>query len=253
RAQAIFKPLSGDVPSADSSATIARVELGRLLFFDTRVSADGTVSCARCHQPALYGTDALPTSIGAAHRTHPRNAPTVLNAAVQFVQHWRGDRTSVEDQATKALIAPPSYGNPTYESAMARLKAIAGYRALFTAAFPGEADAITPETWGQAIGAYVRTLVTPAPFDAFLAGNDTALAPSAEAGLHLFMQSGCATCHGGVGVGGAMYQKFGIVEPYWTATGSTTTDKGRAEVTGTDADVYMFKVPSLRNVAMTPP
>src|SRR5215831_17173515 len=88
QAQAIFKPLSGHLSSGDSSATIARVELGRLLFFDTRVSADGTVSCARCHQPTLYGTDGLPTSIGAAHRVNPRNAPTVLNAAVQFVQHW---------------------------------------------------------------------------------------------------------------------------------------------------------------------
>src|SRR5262245_11334884 len=169
-------------------ATPDEIRLGRMLFFETRASADGTVSCARCHQPTLYGTDALPTSIGAAHRVHPRNAPTVLNAAVQFVQHWRGDRTSVEDQATKALIAPPSYGNPTYETAMARLRAIAGYRQLFTRAFPRETNTITQETWGQAIGAYVRTLITPAPFDAYLAGDEAALPASAQDGLRLFMQ-----------------------------------------------------------------
>lgn len=253
RAQAIFKALPREGATPDTPITAARVELGRLLFFDTRVSVDGTVSCARCHQPALYGTDGLPTSIGATHRVHPRHAPTVLNAALQFVQHWRGDRTSVEDQATKALIAPPSYGNPSYESAMARLKAIPAYRALFARAFPGAADPLTAEHWGQAIGAYVRTLATPSPFDAFLGGDERALSPSAQAGLRAFIDVGCAACHSGVGVGGAMYQKFGLVEPYWMATGSATVDKGRVEVTQDPADTYVFKVPGLRNVAMTPP
>jgi len=253
QAQAVFKRVSKSTPARHDAITDARVQLGRLLFFETRVSVDGTVSCARCHQPALYGTDALSTSIGATHRVHPRHAPTVLNAALQFVQHWRGDRTSVEDQATQALIAPPSYGNPSYESAMAKLKAISRYRTLFGQAFPDTADPITPEHWGQAIGAYVRTLVTPSPFDAFLGGDDHALSPAAQAGLRTFMRIGCATCHNGVGIGGAMYQKFGIVEEYWQATGSTTIDKGRIDVTRDPADAYVFKVPSLRNVAMTPP
>jgi len=253
QAQAIFKPLPRDMASPDSPLTPAQVKLGRMLYFETRASVDGTVSCARCHQPALFGTDALPKAIGAEHRPNPRNAPTVLNAATQFVQHWRGDRTSVEDQATKALVAPPSFGNPTYESAMTKLKAIPGYPALFAQAFPGQADPVTADNWGKVIGAYMRTLVTPSPFDAFLAGDDRALSPAAQAGLRTFIQVGCVGCHNGVGVGGGMYQKFGLVEDYWKATGSTSIDKGRFDVTQVPADMYVFKVPTLRNVAMTPP
>jgi cytochrome c peroxidase len=245
--------LPADLSTAETPATADRVELGRLLFFEPRVSTDGAVSCARCHQPALYGADGLPRSIGAEHRTHPRHAQTVLNAATQFVQHWRGDRTSVEDQAVKALIAPPAYGNPSFEAAMARLKAIAGYAPLFARAFPREDTPITQDNWGKAIGAYVRTLLTPAPFDAFLAGDDAALTASAKSGLRTFIEVGCASCHNGVGIGGSMYQKFGVTEDYWRATGSTAIDKGRFDVTQDPGDLYVFKVASLRNVAMTPP
>jgi cytochrome c peroxidase len=177
----------------------------------------------------------------------------VFNAAVQFVQHWRGDRTSVEDHAVKALIAPPAYGNPNFASAMAKLRAIPAYTPLFAQAFPRDQDPITPDNWGKAIGAYVRTLVTPAPFDAFLQGDERALTTAAQTGLRTFIQVGCATCHNGVGIGGAMYQKFGVTEDYWRATGSTTVDKGRFDVTQDPTDLYVFKVASLRNVAMTPP
>jgi len=253
QAAALFKPLPADMGTPESPVTPERVRLGRLLFFDPRISVDGAVSCARCHQPALYGTDALPRSIGAEHRTHPRHAQTVLNAAVQFVQHWRGDRTSVEDQAVKALTAPPAYGNPTFASAMAKINAIPGYASLFARAFPHEDAPITPENWGKAIGAYVRTLVTPAPFDAFLRGEDGALTTEAQKGLATFIQVGCATCHNGVGIGGSMYQKFGVTEDYWRATGATMVDKGRFDVTQDPADLYVFKVASLRNVALTPP
>ena len=202
RAGSLFKPLPADMGTPESPVTRERVHLGRLLFFDPRISTDGTVSCARCHQPALYGTDALPRSIGAEHRTHPRHAQTVLNAAVQFVQHWRGDRTSVEDQAVKALTAPPAHGNPSFASAMAKLKAIPGYAPLFAVAFPREDTQITPDNWGKAIGAYMRTLVTTAPFDAFLRGDEGALTTAAQTGLRAFIEVGCATCHNGVGVGG---------------------------------------------------
>lgn len=253
QAAAIFKPLPRDLGTSENPVTPERVELGRLLYFEPRASVDGTVSCATCHQPAMYGTDALPRSIGAGHRTHPRHAPTTLNAALQFVQHWRGDRTSVEDQAMKALTAPPAYGNPSFASAMAKLKAIDGYPALFARAFPAEADPITPDNWGKAVGAYMRTLVTPAPFDAFLKGDDSALSAAAQAGLRAFMEVGCASCHGGAGVGGGMYQKFGITGEYWKATNSATIDNGRFDVTQAPNDMYVFKVPSLRNVAMTPP
>jgi len=253
QALSLFRPLVIDPSSASDALASRRVGLGKLLYFEPRVSADGTVSCARCHQPALYGTDALPRSIGAGQRLHPRHAPTVLNAAIQFVQHWRGDRNSVEDQAMQALIAPPSYGNLNYESAIAKIRAIPAYTSLFAQAFPGPADPITPEHWGQAIGAYVRTLVTPAPFDRFLAGDDAAVSTSAQKGLRAFMQIGCAGCHNGPGIGGTMYQKFGLREDYWTATASRTIDKGRFDVTKDPADMYVFKVPMLRNVAVTAP
>ncbi len=253
QARALFKPLPTVMESPENPVTPEKVALGRLLFFETRVSLDGTVGCVRCHQPFLYGTDALPKAIGALGRLNPRNAPTVLNAALQFVEHWRGDRTSVEDQATQALVGPPSFGNPDYASAMTKLKAIPGYPDLFAKAFPNEKEPVTQENWGKAIGAFERTLVTPSALDAYLAGDAQALSPAQEAGLREFVQTGCPACHNGVGVGGGMFQKFGLLEDYWKATGSTEIDKGRFDVTHNQADQYVFKVPSLRNVTMTPP
>ena len=253
QAQAIFKPLPADMGTAEFPVTPARVTLGRALFFDPRISLDGTVSCARCHQPSLYGTDALPTSVGVKDRANPRNAPTVLNAAEEFVAHWRGDRKNVEDQATKALIGPPSFGQPDFATAMAKIEAIEGYPAMFKQAFPNEKNPITAENWGKAIGAYERMLVTPAPFDAYLKGDAKALSPTAISGMQKFISTGCASCHNGVGVGGGMYQKFGLAEEYWKETGSKKIDTGRFDVTKNPADMYVFKVPSLRNVAMTAP
>jgi cytochrome c peroxidase len=253
QARAAFKALPRNMGTAEYPVTSERVKLGRLLFFDPRISLDGTVSCSRCHQPALYGTDGLAKSIGVKDRENPRNAPTVLNAALQFAAHWRGDRTNVEDQATQALVGPPSFGEPDYLSAMAKIKAIPDYGGLFAKAFPGDKDPINSGNWGRAIGAFERTLVTPSPFDAFLAGDIHALSAPARAGLREFIDAGCAACHNGVGVGGGMYQKFGMMEDYWKETHSRAIDKGRFDVTGNPADMYVFKVPSLRNVAMTPP
>lgn len=253
QARAAFKPLPKVMASPDNPVTPDKVALGRMLFFEPRVSVDGTVSCSRCHLPGLYATDGLPKPIGAEHRVNPRNAPTVFNAALQFAEHWRGDRKSVEDQAMQALIGPPSFGDPNYDAAMAKLKAIDGYRKLFAKAFPGEAEPVTPQNWGKAIGAFERTLVTPSPFDAYLGGDEKALSAQAKAGLRDFMQIGCSGCHNGVGVGGGMFRKFGVVEEYWKATGSQNPDKGRFDVTHDDADLYVFKVPVLRNVARTPP
>ncbi len=253
QARSAFKPLPKTIPAPDNPLTPEKITLGRMLFFEPRVSVDGTVSCSRCHQPGLYSTDALPKPIGALHRENPRNAPVIFNAALQIAEHWRGDRKSVEDQAMQALIGPPSFGNPSYEVAMAKLKAIPGYPELFARAFPDGKEPVTPENWAKAIGAYERTLVTPAPFDAYLEGNERALTAEAQAGLREFMQVGCAGCHNGAGVGGGMFQKFGLVADYWKETGSPIPDKGRFDVTHKDADLYVFKVPILRNVARTPP
>lgn len=253
QAQRLFQPLPKEMGTDEYPVMPERVDLGRKLFFDPRFSLDGTVSCAKCHQPSLYGTDALSKSIGVKSLNNPRNAPTVLNAALQMASHWRGDRKNVEDQATKALIGPPSFGQPDFATAIAKIKTISEYAPLFQKAFPKEKDPITAENWGLAIGAYERTLVTPAPFDAYLRGDAKAISPMAQAGLRKFISTGCTTCHNGVGVGGGLYQKFGVMEDYWKATGSKEPDKGRFDVTNNPSDMYVFKVPSLRNVAMTPP
>jgi len=253
KARQLFKPLPGSMATQEFPTTAAQVELGRQLFFDPRLSLDGTVSCATCHRPALYGTDALAKSIGIEHRPNARNAPTVLNAALQFKAHWIGDRANVEEQAMKSLTGHASFGNPDPATVIKKIKALPGYEAEFKQAFPNDPEAVKPENWGKAIGAYERTLVTPAPFDAYLNGDTNALTPQAQNGLKLFIDHGCVSCHNGVGVGGASFQKFGVFEDYWQQTGSQAIDDGRFTATKEAADKYIFKVPSLRNVAMTPP
>lgn len=259
RAQGIFKPLPASAETADRPLTPARVELGRLLFFETRVSSDGKQSCAQCHQPMFYGTDALAESVGNQGKRIPRNVPTVFNTALQFTQHYGGNRVDVEEQAVKALPSGLAYGNVDLASAEQLLRAIPGYRALFEKAFPGQEEPVTAENWGLAIGAYERTLLTPAPFDDYLKGNTAAIDSKAKSGLEKFMSFGCAGCHSDVVLGGQMFQKFGITQNYWELTGSTEKellkgrDKGRFHDTKDEADAYMFKVQQLRNVAVTPP
>jgi cytochrome c peroxidase len=252
-ARSLFAPLPKDMATPQRSVTPALVELGRALFFDPRMSVDGTASCARCHQAALYGGDALAKSHGHHDKLNARNAPTVLNAALQFKQHWTGNREDVEDQATKALTGAASFGNPNFEAPMARLKAIAGYQPLFRAAFPGDENPVTAANWGLAIGAYERTLVSRSRFDDFLGGKVEALSATERAGLRTFIDTGCIACHNGVGVGGGDFRKFGVVEDYWKATASQEIDEGRAADTKKSEDKFLFKVPSLRNVAMTGP
>jgi cytochrome c peroxidase len=252
KARQLFKPLPHDMAAVENPTSPARVALGRKLFFDPRLSVDGTVSCQTCHRPGLYGTDALPKSIGAEHRLNARNAPTVLNTALQFKAHWIGDRANVEDQATKSLTGHTSFGNPDTAAVVRKLKAL-GYATEFAKAFPDDAEPVKPENWGKAIGAYERTLVTPSPFDNYLKGDAKALPPPARQGLQTFMDVGCASCHNGVAVGGSTFQKFGVFGDYWKETGSSPIDEGRFADTKSPADKYVFKVPSLRNVAMTPP
>ena len=253
QAQGIFQPLPKDMATAEFPITRERVELGRSLFFDPRLTIDASMSCSSCHQPAFYGTDALPKPTGVKQRPHPRHVPTNLNSGTSFVIHWRGDRTNLEDQVFQALTSPITSGQPDEKAVFDRLARIPGYPPLFKAAFPDDPQPITLRNIATAIGAYERTLVTPSPFDAYLAGNQEALPPTAKAGLEKFINTGCVACHNGVGIGGGMYQKFGVVEDYWKATGSDPIDKGRFDVTKDPDDLYVFRVASLRNVAMTPP
>src|SRR6201987_537694 len=144
-ARSNFQPLPKDMATPEFPITPSRVELGRKLFFDPRISVDGTVSCARCHQPALYGTDGLPEARGAHDKLNPRNVPTILNAALQFKAHWRGDRENVEDEGKQVLFGLFSFINPAKGSAIARIKAIPGYADLFGKEFPEDPDPVTPD------------------------------------------------------------------------------------------------------------
>lgn len=252
-AKEIFAPLPKDMGTPEAPIISERVDLGRMLFFDPRLTIDANASCSTCHQPARYGTDGLAKAMGVKQRPHPRNAPTILNAGLNFIIHWRGDRESLEDQVIKALTSPITSGQPDEKAVIDRLEQIPGYAPLFKAAFPSDLSPMTGQNIAKAIGTYERTLVTPSPFDSYLSGDVDALSPKARAGLGMFISTGCIACHNGVLVGGGMYRKFGVVEDYWKATGSQTIDKGRADVTKDPDDLYVFRVASLRNVAMTAP
>jgi cytochrome c peroxidase len=202
--------------------------------------------------PALYATDGLPKSVGAHDQPLPRNAPTVLNAGLYVKEHWDGRFANLEEQAKRSLLGL-GFRNPDYPTAMARVKAIPGYNQEFREAFPGEADPVSEDNWGKAIGAYERTLVSPSRFDVYLAGKPDALSVAERKGLRTFIATGCVDCHKGPVVGGLGFRKFGVASDYWKATGSQDVDKGRFGVTNDPADLYKFKVPGLRNVLMTPP
>lgn len=249
RAKASF----GALPSAPALPA-AQVALGRRLFFEPRVSADGKIGCVSCHLPARYATDGLPRARGVFERDNPRNSPTVFNAAYQTAEHWRADRDSVEDQARRALLGKFSFGNATEEEALARLRALpAPYPEEFRRAFPGDAEPVSIRNWGTAIGAYERTLLTPGPFDTFLKGDGAALGAGARAGLTAFMDEGCVQCHDGPLLGGNALRKFGVDAEYAPLTHSNPVDEGRFEITKNEADRYVFKVAPLRNVARTAP
>jgi cytochrome c peroxidase len=224
-----------------------------MLFYETRISVDGTVSCSRCHPIGLYAADGLRKSIGNNCKVNPRNAPTLFNTAGQISAHWIGNRVDVEDQAKQAVIGPPSFGMPSYEAVEKRLKEIKGYGPLFREAFPEDKDPVTVDNFAKAVGAFERTLVTPSRFDAFVKGELTALSDNQKRGLKTFVETSCMICHSSAYVGGQMYQKFGVFEPYWQYTRSKEIDEGRYVVTKNESDKYVFKVPILRNVEMTSP
>lgn len=253
RASLILGPLPASMPSEQNPITPEKVKLGKILFYEPRISVDGTISCSKCHPIALYAADGLKKSVGHNCKENPRNDPTVFNTASQISQHWIGNRTSVEDQAKQAVIGPPAFGMPSYESVEKVLNAYKEYGTLFKAAFPADKEPVTVDNLAKAIGAFERTLITPAPFDAFLKGTKGAMTGQQKKGLGIFIDNGCAGCHFSPYIGGQMYQKFGMFEPYEKYTKSDRVDEGRYAVTKSDSDKYVFKVPVLRNVAKTPP
>ncbi len=253
QAQGLFQPIPMKPPAIkDVPATPAMVDLGKALYFDPRLSQSHNISCNTCHQVGLGGVDMLPTSIGHKWQRGGRNAPTVLNAVFNAAQFWDGRAADLKAQAGGPIQNPIEMGI-THEHAIEMLKGIPGYAKLFEAAFPADRDRITMGNVVAAIAAFEATLITPnASFDKYLRGDANALTAEQKDGLKIFMEKGCAGCHAGINVGGQMYAPFGVIEKPG-ADFLPPADKGRFEVTKTVSDEYVFRVPPLRNIEMTPP
>ncbi len=229
------------------SINLGMVELGKKLYFDPRLSKSGFISCNSCHNLSMGGTDNIPTSIGDKWQQGPINAPTVLNSSLNVAQFWDGRAADLKAQAG-GPIANPGEMAFSHTLAIGVLESIPAYVREFKQVF-GK-DKIDIEQVTAAIAEFEKTLVTPnARFDQWLLGRKDALTADEKAGYELFKESGCIACHNGPAVGGASFQKMGVVEPYK----ATSPAEGRSAVTGKDADRFNFKVPTLRNVEMTYP
>lgn len=248
-----FDPLPPTASNADNPVTTAKVELGKTLYYDTQLSKDGNISCNSCHDLATFGVDNEPTSEGDDGRRGDRNSPSVLNAAFHLSQFWDGRAADVEEQAGMPILNPVEMAIPSEQFLVDRLAATEDYPTLFAAAFPTEPAPLTYANIRKALAAFERTLITPSRFDAYLEGDLQALTPEEQAGMDRFIGLGCTTCHNGVNVGAYSFQKFGLFGDYWEHTGSETVDDGRYAVTENEADRYVFRVASLRNVDKTAP
>jgi len=244
----MFKPLPEALRTSAGGAEELRVELGRMLYFETRLSRSQTISCNSCHQLDGYGVDHRPTSEGYLNQHGDRNSPTVYNAAAHFVQFWDGRAADVEAQARGPVLNPVEMAMASDKQVVRVLKSMPAYVSAFKRAFPAENDPVTFENAAIAIGTFERKLLTPARWDKFVKGDSAALTPAEKAGFNVFYRAGCGTCHAGALLGGNLYQKLGNVKPY-----PDSTDPGRFKVTRQEADRMIFKVPSLRNVEKTGP
>jgi cytochrome c peroxidase len=244
---ALFAPLDAPAPGQLDEPLVA---LGRALFWDARTSANGRVACASCHEAGDWSSDRRRQSLDAKGKLTARHSQPIFNAMMQTSLRWTGDRASGSAQAEGSMTGSMGYADKA--AAVARLKEL-GYEPAFKAAFSDQAEPLSAANYGRALQAYQRTLVTPAPFDRFLRGQDDALTPQQVRGLRTFVASGCAVCHSGALLGGHHFQKFGLVQDYWPATGSERIDEGRFLTTGNVDDKYVFRVAMLRNVARTAP
>lgn len=228
-----------------------KVALGGRLFHDPRLSADGSVSCASCHDLARGGVDRRVRSLGVGAAEGNINAPTVFNSGFNFRQFWDGRVESLEDQVNGPLQHPAEMAS-TWPAALARIGADPGYRAEFAAIYR---DGVEQANVRDAIATFERSLVTPnSRFDRYLRGDRTAITDAELHGYRLFKEIGCTSCHQGVNIGGNSYQRLGVMADYFGTRGSVReVDRGRFNITGREEDRYFFKVPSLRNVALTPP
>ena len=235
----------------DSKVDERIANLGEDLFHDARLSGDDTVACATCHDLSKGGVDGRPVSIGIAGAKGSVNAPTVFNSAFLFRQFWDGRAASLEDQVDGPVHAPGEMGS-NWSQVMAKLRKDQALTARFRKLF---ADGLTPTNIRTAIATFERSLITPnSPFDLYLRGKKSSLKDEQRRGWKRFKDFGCVACHQGVALGGNMYQRFGIMRDYFADRGQVSkADYGRFNVTGDEADRHVFKVPTLRNVALTAP
>jgi len=247
-ARELFAALPEKMPGSEND-TEALIALGKQLYFETAISINRTQSCNSCHRldEKLGGVDNLPTSKGAEGEFGGRNAPTVLNAGLHIAQFWDGRAPDLAEQAKGPVLNPIEMGLPDEEAALARLEE-AGYGARFKAAFPEAEQALTYDNFGEAVAAFERTLITRDRFDDFLGGKLNALTAEETDGLKQFMEIGCIDCHNGALLGGDSYEQMGQANAY-----ADKKDLGRFDVTKDEDDRYVFKVPSLRNIALTHP
>jgi len=249
----LFAPIPDEVPDLPGNpVTPEKVELGKMLFFEPRLSSSWLISCNTCHNMGLADVDLLETSVGHGWQRGPRNALTVLNALINAAQFWDGRAEDLMEQAKGPVQASVEMAS-TPDRVVRTLRSIPEYVALFETAFPGEPDPVTFDNMARSIESFEATLVTPdSRFDRFLLGDATALDAREQEGLQLFVQKGCVACHSGVNVGGQSYPPFGVVR---APNGEIrpAEDKGRYAVTRTAGDEYVFRAPSLRNVALIAP
>jgi len=253
KANTFFDQLPKLTENPENPITAEKVELGKLLYFDVRLSKDNTQSCNTCHNLNTYGVDNKAFSEGNDGGLGDRNSPTTLNAAYHMAQFWDGREPDVEAQAGGPILNPVEMAMPNEEAVINRLSAIPEYVESFAKAFPEETSPITYDNLKKAIGAFERKLVTPSKFDKYLAGDKSSFTDQEMEGLQTFINRGCTTCHTGSLLGGNMFQKFGLMADYWEYTKSDKIDEGRFEVTNNEVDKYIFKVPSLRNIEKTYP
>ncbi|MGF1642217.1 MAG: cytochrome-c peroxidase [Thiotrichales bacterium] len=253
QAKKLFEPIPTTAPAQKDNPTSAdKVELGKMLFFDPRLSKSGWISCNSCHNVGTGGDDNLPTSVGHGWQTGPRNAPTVLNAVFNVAQFWDGRAEDLKAQAKGPIQAGVEMAN-TPENVVKALKSMPEYVERFKASFPGEADPVSFDNMAKAIEVFEATLITPdSKFDKFLTGDANALNAEEKQGLKLFIDKGCASCHGGVNFGGQGYYPFGLVKQPG-ADVLPPEDKGRFAVTKTATDDYVFRAAPLRNIEITAP
>ena len=227
-----------------------KVRLGERMFMDPRLSRDGTVACVSCHQMGKGGTDGAPRSTGIRQQLGGINAPSVFNAALHFKQFWDGRADNLIEQMDGVVHNPKEFDH-TWPEIVTKLSSDTGLVNDFKAVYPGGLQALNIK---DAIATYERSLLTPSRFDRYLLGEPNAISADEKKGYQLFKQYGCVACHQGVAVGGNMFQKFGVFNNYFGQRGNpTAADLGRYNVTKLESDKYVFKVPSLRNVALTAP